>query len=447
VVLNQSLSFKSALFDWLQLQTGLHITSVNEGPVLLALKVFSAESGESQDQYAASLIGGVCNPQPFFDAVTTHESFFLRHRRHMEVAIEQLIRPLLKKGIRPRVLSAPCAQGEEPYSFAMLLQEHGINPELVEICAVDIARSSIEQAKRGRYRKYALRQVPQPFVDHHFHRQGEVYQIFPPIQRAVQFQRMNLLTEAYLKLVPGFHLIFCHNMLIYFDHNTRLQMLGVFEQLLAPQGHLLVDTTEVPHVSEVFDGRSLNGVRLFHKSAATHAATLSEPGSASHESPATTPKPPLQRREPVANRPPPAASKRSERAPAAVPAAKAKRVTVDEKRRSAEAAYQNKQFDEAIRLYDQLIDNHPLWGSWARLGKAKVLIDSGAEMEALEEAEAALSNKKMVAGVYLTRENEADAHAVIALVLMNKGMSAQMSDHLRQVRRLNPEHEVLRLQN
>ncbi|MBT7307862.1 MAG: hypothetical protein HN842_06565, partial [Gammaproteobacteria bacterium] len=100
-----------------------------------------------------------------------------------------------------------------------------------------------------------------------------------------------------------------------------------------------------------------------------------------------------------------------------------------------------------IRLYDQLIDNHPLWGSWARLGKAKVLIDSGAEMEALEEAEAALSNKKMVAGVYLTRENEADAHAVIALVLMNKGMSAQMSDHLRQVRRLNPEHEVLRLQN
>ena len=79
------------------------------------------------------------------------------------------------------------------------------------------------------------------------------------------------------------------------------------------------------------------------------------------------------------------------------------------------------------------------------MGKARVLIDSGQEMEALEEAEAAISGKEMVAGLYLNRDEEADAHAIIALVLHNKGLTREKAHHLQQIRILNPGHEILRI--
>ena len=430
-----TLSIKEPLFRWIQQQTGLHITQVNEEPVLLALKVLASEQHETVDGYAAGLIDGRVYPQPFYDAVTTHESFFLRHRRHMEVAIETVIQPLLRKGVRPRVLSAPCAQGEEPYSFAMLLQDYGIHPGEVEIVATDIAASSIQQAKQGVYRKYSLRQVPDDFIQHHFMYKKNLYHVNSLVQRAVQFVRLNLLEESLARLVPGFHLIFCHNMLIYFDAPTRNQMLEIFCQLLDREGWLFVDTTEVPHVSGVFEGDTVQGVRGFHKRGMKRkSGKLKAPSSKlqatsfmpqiSCSEPSVAPAPVINPIEKTASRP---------------------KSDVQEKRLSAERAYRNKQFDEAIRLYEQLIEHHPLWACWARVGKARVLIDSGQEMQALEEAGAALSSKEMTAGLHLTKNDEADAHAIIALVLRNKGMQTEMLKHIEVVRKLKPDHEVLRI--
>lgn len=442
--MNGALSIREPLLRWVKQQTGLHITSVNQGPLLLALKVLATESGDSQDGYAASLIDGRIDPQPFFDAVTTHESFFLRHRRHMEVAIERVIQPLLQKGVRPRILSAPCAQGEEPYSFAMLLQDYGINPDRVEIVGVDIAASSIEQAKRGTYRRYSLRQVPESFIVQHFQpRSGDLFQVHPVPMRAVQFHRMNLLTESLARLVPGFHLIFSHNMLIYFDRATTSRMLELFGQLLDSDGRLFVDTTEVPHVAGDFEGLTLNGVRAFrkHGGGVKKASPYTSPVPMARFSTDVAPQfPPVPQHKTIA----PHVDRNSQRESATTGR---KRATVDvsSKRRSAEQAYQNKQFEEAILLYDQLIEQHPLWASWARLGKARVLMDSGEEMEALEVAEAAISAKKMVVGIYLTQKDEADAHAIIALIMHNKGLSGKVEEHLKQVRILNSKHEILKL--
>ena len=66
-------------------------------------------------------------------------------------------------------------------------------------------------------------------------------------------------------------------------------------------------------------------------------------------------------------------------------------------------------------------------------------------MQALEEAGAALSSKEMTAGLHLTKNDEADAHAIIALVLRNKGMQTEMLKHIEVVRKLKPDHEVLRI--
>ena len=441
------LSIREPLFRWIQQQTGLYITDVNQGPVLLALKVLATENRENQDNYAALLINGLIDPQPFFDAVTTHESFFLRHRRHMEVAIERVIKPLLNQGKRPRILSAPCAQGEEPYSFAMLLQDNGVNPDRVEIVGVDIAASSIELAKKGCYRRYSLRQVPESFISHHFRViAGEMFQVSPFIMQKVKFQRMNLLTESLARMVPGFDLIFCHNMLIYFDRDTTVRMLGVFEQLLAKEGWLFVDSTEVPHVGGVFEGETLNGVRAFHK----HGMKKAELNKHLQTTftPNYDPRPQAQAQTQPQGLPTVSVPAVVEPFAPHVVAAKSSPQPVEdisEKRRLAEQAYKNKQFEESLRLYDQLIDQHPLWASWARLGKARVLLDSGEELEALETAETALSAKKMTAGIYLTQADEADAHAIIVLVLHNKGLKSKLAEHLKRGRHLNPKHEGLRI--
>jgi tetratricopeptide (TPR) repeat protein len=235
-------------------------------------------------------------------------------------------------------------------------------------------------------------------------------------------------------------------MLIYFDRDTTVRMLGVFEQLLAKEGWLFVDSTEVPHVGGVFEGETLNGVRAFHK----HGMKKAELNKHLQTTftPNYDPRPQAQAQTQPQGLPTVSVPAVVEPFAPHVVAAKSSPQPVEdisEKRRLAEQAYKNKQFEESLRLYDQLIDQHPLWASWARLGKARVLLDSGEELEALETAETALSAKKMTAGIYLTQADEADAHAIIVLVLHNKGLKSKLAEHLKRVRHLNPKHEVLRI--
>lgn len=178
------------LFKWIKQQTGLHITAVNKEPVMLALRICANEAGMNQDMFAAGVMRGEIDAQSFVDQITTHESFFLRHKRSMELAIERVVRPLIKKGIKPRILCAPCAQGEEPYAMAMLLQDRGINPSQVEITGVDIAKNVIKQAKSGLYMDYSVRNAPQSFINWHFKRMADgKLQVHPAVKKAVKFIR------------------------------------------------------------------------------------------------------------------------------------------------------------------------------------------------------------------------------------------------------------------
>lgn len=432
--IDQNLSMKQALFLWIQQQTGLHVTAANEDQALHTLKILASNSGEDQINYAASLIDGNRNPQPFIDAVTTHESYFLRHRKQMELAIEHQIKPLLNKGIRPRVLSAPCAQGEEPYSFAMLLQDHGILPREVQITAVDIAASSIQQAKQGRYQPFSLRKAPESFIQNHFTEQNQEYAIPLPIQQSVQFQRMNLLTDALGRLPSGFHIIFCNNLLIYFDTTTRNQLLKIFQQLLDPNGMLFFDPTEVPHVITTLESRIFNNITVFGAQSRRNpvAFTAVESQTSHHLQPTKSPRPTPNRRGEA-------------HASASTAAKDPSPLSSDsEKRRAAEAAHRRGAHREAARLYAQLIADYPLLSSWARIGSAKLLFESGKEMEALEEVELALSSDEKAVRSQLTFPDKADAHALIAQILKSKGMDDQIEKHLKLIRLYQPQHPLLK---
>lgn len=421
--MNQDSSTLATLFDWIQQETGLYITQVNKHPVQLALKVLSSESRISESSYIEKLILRRINPQPFIDEITTHESFFLRHQKGMKAAIQHIITPLLNKGIRPRILSAPCAQGEEPYSLAMLLQDQGINPSEVEITGIDIAARSIQQARNGAFRKYALRQVPNHFIRQHFIQHKETYNIYPQIRNSVKFTRLNLLTQAASQLVSGYHLIFSHNMLIYFDQQTCQQMIRIFQRLLHEDGHLMVDSVETSLLNSVMHPVTIGNARSFQKMSKKRTEIAA---ASSHQ--------PTPRKRSTTKH-----SNKTEKPPTATPS------QISDKRHSATQAYEEKNFDEARKLFDQLIENHPLWESWARVGKARILMDSGEEMEALEEAEKALNGKQSSNSIHLDKTDMADAHAIIAMVLNHRGFETAKLDHLQQVRKLNPNHAILKL--
>jgi chemotaxis methyl-accepting protein methylase len=112
----------------------------------------------------------------------------------MQVCIDEVIKPLLIAGKKPRILSAPCAQGEEPYS---------------------------------------LRQVPNEFTQRHFTLTPNGYQVGDLIRQAVKFLRVNLLAESRAQLTPGFNVVFCHNLMIYLDKPTIKSLLQVFDSLMA----------------------------------------------------------------------------------------------------------------------------------------------------------------------------------------------------------------------
>lgn len=376
----------------------------------------------NQDMFAAGLMRGEIDAQSFIDQITTHESFFLRHKRSMELAVERVVRPLIKKGIKPRILSAPCAQGEEPYAMAMLLQDRGINPSQVEITGVDIAENAIKQAKSGLYMDYSVRKAPQSFINGHFKRMADgKLQVHPAVKKAVKFIRINLLTQADAFLVQGFHIIFCHNLLIYFDDKARLNLLTILDRLLHHDGWLFVDATEAPYVHPVFKKQEGQGFTKKNKNYKSQAKPLSSIPVKKQQFP--------QYNKTISS--------------SAI--TKDKNIcgtNAGDKYLRAGEAYREKLFDESIGLYEQLIKNHPLWIARARLGKAKILLDCGEKMAAMEEADLVLNG----AGNYTLDNNDRlDAHIIMAIVLKDKRMISNMEAHKKQIEILSPNHELLRI--
>jgi chemotaxis protein methyltransferase CheR len=410
---------KRQLFQWIEAQTGLQTNPQNEDQVLLALKLQAKQHNLPHDLFVAALLQEKVARQPFIDAVTTHESYFMRHRRQMELAIEQLIRPLLLKGQRPRILSAPCAQGEEPYSLAMLLLESNINPSQVEIIGVDIAACSIADARAGLYGDYPLHKLPGQWRQQYFVTNNRGHQLIPLIRQSVRLHRLNLLDNALQPLGPGFDLIFSNNLLIYLSSNASERLIRVFSSLLREGGVLMVDPVESTRPAQLMQPLQLNEIRCFQNRADGGTGGTPPPNNMAIS----------HRQLPEAN------------------AATAE--TVDRERNAttlygeAISAYHSRRLDLSIKLFEQLAA-YPAWVCYAALGRARVLLQMGDTLKALHEAERAIAEKERNTLLYLLPEDEADAHAIAAEVLQQLQRHDDEARHLEQLRRLNPLHPLLR---
>jgi chemotaxis protein methyltransferase CheR len=186
--------------------------------------------------------------QKVVEAMTTNETSFFRDVQPFEMLKQVVIPELIKRRATERQLSVWCAAsstGQEPYSLAMLLRENF--PSLagwkVRITASDLSTEVLEKARQGRYSQLEVnRGLPAQMLVKYFQRQGVEWQIKDDIRNLIDYRQLNLI-EPWPALPPP-DVILMRNVLIYFDVETKRQLLGKARRLLRPDGYLFLGGAE-----------------------------------------------------------------------------------------------------------------------------------------------------------------------------------------------------------
>ena len=180
------------------------------------------------------------------DVMTTNKTSFFRERAHFDFLGETVL-PKLSGG-RLRFWSAACSSGEEPYSLAMFLLERmpGLKSRDVKILATDISPTILEKAGKATYDEEMLLDLPPTFLRKYFvkvgNRNSRTYQVSNEVRKMVKIARLNLLHPWPMK--GPFTVIFCRNVMIYFDRQTQQRLVNRFYEILETDGHLFVGHSE-----------------------------------------------------------------------------------------------------------------------------------------------------------------------------------------------------------
>ncbi len=183
------------------------------------------------------------------DAIATNVTSFFREREHF-CLMDSFYRAWYDEGQRRfRLWSAACSTGEEPYSMAITLQESGrLQGADVKILATDISSKVMRIAKEGVYSAGKLETVSQPVLNAYFRKTGtkkdvEEYQVQQVLKDMILYRRLNLAAPPF-KLKGPLDMIFCRNVMIYFERRTRCRLVEEFGRLLRPGGYLFVGHAE-----------------------------------------------------------------------------------------------------------------------------------------------------------------------------------------------------------
>ena len=187
-------------------------------------------------------------PRSVTEALTINETSFFRDKTLFQTFADQLLPRLVAARAdsrRLRIWCAGCSTGQEPYSIAMLIDERmrQLPGWHVEIVATDLSRSVIAAARQGRYRQFEVqRGLPVTLLLRHFHRSGENWQISDELRGRIAFSTLNLMDS--FKDLGRFDIIFCRNVLIYFDAPIKARVLGNLSDALVDDGVLALGGAE-----------------------------------------------------------------------------------------------------------------------------------------------------------------------------------------------------------
>lgn len=184
------------------------------------------------------------------DVLTTNETYFFREEFQLNAFVGEILPDLKavkeKRGDRTiRIWSAGCSTGEEPYTIAMLIMETGAFKDWkVEIVGTDISHRVLQHARKGVYGKSSFRTTSPERVNRFFQQQDGLYRIKDEVRGLVTISHLNLLDENRMILLGKMDVIFCRNVIIYFDQVAKRMVVESFYRVLREGGYLLLGHAE-----------------------------------------------------------------------------------------------------------------------------------------------------------------------------------------------------------
>ncbi|TDX53200.1 CheR family methyltransferase [Orenia marismortui] len=209
------------------------------------------------DQYYKFLINSKEEFDNLINFVTTNVTSFFREDHHFDYLISKVLPELEddKDRKKIRVWSAGCSSGEEAYSIAIVLSEYFNDQEWdCKVLATDINKSVLSKASQGIYSKEEVKYLPKYIINKYFKSIKEGYfKVKESIREKIVFKKVNLKPGSYYPIKSKLDFIFCRNVFIYFDHQTRKKISNKFYKLLREGGYLFLGNSDTMFAIDSFD--------------------------------------------------------------------------------------------------------------------------------------------------------------------------------------------------
>lgn len=209
--------------------------------------------------------------QALVNLMTINETYFFREEYQFHCLVNSILPEIVanKKNNDPiRIWVIPSSSGEEPYSIAMCLLERwpGIHKWDVEIISSDIDTKILAQARSGLYSERSVKHVPRAYMNKYFHQTAQGFQLSNDLRSAVEFTRINLMEASEVRPYRNFDVIFCRNLLIYFDDVSRKQAAETFFDALRPGGFICLGHSEsMSRISSLYKIRKFPEAIVYQK--------------------------------------------------------------------------------------------------------------------------------------------------------------------------------------
>lgn len=248
------------LTTFIKANYGIHLKAEKEALVIGRLQNVLIQNGfQSFSEYYDYIIAdktGIA-VSTLLDKITTNHTFFMREADHFDYFKEEVL-PYFKNKISNkdlRIWCAGCSSGEEPYTLAMIIDEFFGKEKFywdAKILATDISNKVLEEAKKGVYNNKEIETLPTKWRLNYLNKNDTETSLFcDKIRNEVIFRKFNLM-EAVFPFKKKFHVIFCRNVMIYFDEKTKVNLVKKFYDLLEPGGYLFIGHSESLNREETY---------------------------------------------------------------------------------------------------------------------------------------------------------------------------------------------------
>jgi len=205
--------------------------------------------------------------------ITTHETYFFREFEQLqgfaEVCLPEIIEEKIKKYDNTlNIWSAACSTGEEAYTLAIILREmlDDYQKWKIHIYATDIDDKSLEIAKKGIYTDRSVKFMPPDYQEKYIFRKGCGLSVIPELKKNITFDYLNFMDAEQMQSVRCYDFIFCRNALIYFDDDSRREVVMNFYQSLNSNGYLFLGHSEsINRITNLFKMKRKEGHILYYK--------------------------------------------------------------------------------------------------------------------------------------------------------------------------------------